>query len=317
MDPDTGYRSEIRPTQMVMDQFEFQRNLREIQKIPQINLPPLREVTEARADFPSLPMATEAAFFPSDGSSAWVPITVSMPYARLTPQPAEDGYLYEADVLVQVIDESGEEQPPIEDHLEVRVPADELESYRASQLLYEASATLPPGRYQIESLIRDNPSGALGRSSASIEIPSLNREGLQLSSLLLASGAIETDPLPAGAPRPPFQFGNLRLIPNVRHRFARRSTLTAYIQAFGYSLDRQDDRARLKVEFFILKDGRLFSKVAPSHHRPTKGSSVALKSEVSLKELPPGSYTLRARITDENTKQLAERNADFTVTASR
>ena len=319
MEPNTGSRSEIRADQMVMDQFDFQRNLTEVARVPRINLPPLREVTEARADFPSVPLTTSAAFFPSEAGSAWLSITVAMPYARLTPRPTDDrtGYSYEADVLVQVIDESGTEQSPIEDHIEIRFPTEDLGSYRASQMLYEGSATLAPGTYQIESLVRDNPSGAVGRSSATIEVPDFTGEGLKLSSLLLASAALQTDPLPAGAPRRPFHFGNLRLVPNVLQRFDRASTLTAYVQALGYSLGPLTDQARLRVDFFILKDGRLFSKVAPSYHRPSMKSSVALMSEITLKALPPGSYTLRVRVTDENIEQVAERDADFTVTVSR
>ena len=321
MDPDTGYRTQIRPTQMVMDQFDFQRNLREVQKIPQINLPPLREVT-ARAEFPSLPLSTEAAFFPSGDDLASVPITVSIPYARLTPELAEDGngYRYHADVLVQVTPESLESGlelaplAPIEERLEIRVEESELESYRASRLLYEAQVSLPPGRYRIESLVRDNPSGAIGRSSTVLEVPTMNDGGLKLSTLLLASGAIETTAPPPQAPRPPFQFGSLRLIPSVGGTFSRQSTLTAYIQAFGYELDTQDARARLRVDFFILKDGRLFSKVAPSYHRPTNRTSVAIKSEVSLRELPTGDYTMRARVTDEISTEVVESNADFRVT---
>ena len=319
MDPISGAQNQYFGDQMSMDAFDFQRNLLEVAKVPELNLPSLREVTAARADFPSVPLTTTAAFFPSESGSAWVPITVSMPYARLTPRPTADGagYGFEADILVRVSDESGEEQPPIEDRIEIQFPAADLESYRASQMLYEASVNLAAGTYQIESLVRDNPSGAVGRSSATIEVPGFSGEGLELSSLLLVSAAVETDPLPAGASRAPFQFGNLRLIPNVLHRFDRTSTLTAYVQAHGYSLGPITNQARLRVDFFILKDGRLFSKVVPSYHRPARESSVALKSDVSLKALPPGSYTLRARVTDENTEQVAERNADFTVMVPR
>jgi GWxTD domain-containing protein len=319
MDPISGAQNQYFGDQMSMDQFDFQRNLLEVAKVPELNLPSLREVTEARADFPSVPLTTTAAFFPSEAGSAWVPISVSMPYARLTPRPTEDGtgYRYEADILIQVSDESGTEQPPIEDRIEIQFPVNDLDAYRAGQMLYEASVNLAPGTYQIESLVRDNPSGAVGRSSATIEVPVFTGEGLKLSSLLLASAAVETDPLPAGATRPPFQFGNLRLIPNVRHRFSRTSNLTAYVQALGYSLGPITNQARLRVDFFILKDGRLFSKVAPSYHRPSRKSSVAVMSEISLKALPPGSYTLRVRVTDENTEQVAERDADFTVTIPR
>ena len=312
MDQTTGLRSEIRPTQMSMDQFDFQRNLREVQKVPFINLPSLKEVTTIRADFPSLPLFTGATFFPLDDSKALVPITVSMPYARLTPQKFDEGYRYVADVLVRVTAVSGEEQPLIEDRLEVRVSADDLESYCSSELLYEAAVTLTPGTYEIEALIRDNPSGTLGSASNTIVIPELAGQELALSSLLLASGAVETMLPPSDGPRPPFQFGNLRIIPNVRRRFPRSLSMTAYFQAFRYGLDPEDKRARLKVDLFILKDGRLFSKVEPSYHRPTQ-SQVAIKSALNLRGLPGGNYVLRARVTDEISGQIAERDAEFTV----
>lgn len=319
MDPISGARTELQPDQMVMDQFDFQRNLREVERVPELNLPSLRESTEVRADFPSMPLATEAAYFPTDAGSAWVPITVSIPYARLTPHPTQDGtgYAYHVDLLVRVAPESPdpevEELAPIEETLEIRIDESELEDYRASRLMYEAHVTLPPGRYRIDSVIRDNPSGTLGRTETSLEVPSLTGPGLKLSSLLLASGAIEATPPPPGGPRPPFQFGNVRLIPSNLGEFSSQSTLTAYVQALGYQLDGQDGRARLRVDFFILKDGRLFSKVAPSYHRPTNRGSVAVMSEVSLSQLPPGDYTLRARVTDEISTEVAEANADFRV----
>ena len=88
--------------------------------------------------------------------------------------------------------------------------------------------------------------------------------------------------------------------------------MTAYFQAFRYGLDPEDKRARLKVDLFILKDGRLFSKVEPSYHRPTQ-SQVAIKSALNLRGLPGGNYVLRARVTDEISGQIAERDAEFTV----
>jgi GWxTD domain-containing protein len=313
VDPISGARTPVFGDSFVTSQFDFQQDLQEVARVPELNLPPLREVTEARADFPSIPLSTEASFFPVDGASAVVPITVLIAYARLTPQPSDDGYLYQADLLATITSESGEELPPIDQRLEVRIEASELEFYRGSYLLYETSLALPPGTYRLEALVRDNPSGALGRVSSSFEVPSLTGEGLRLSSLLVASGAVEMDRLAAGAPRAPFQFGNLRLVPNPTKRFSPGTTLTAYLQAFGFSLAPEDGRARLRVDFFILKDGRLFSKVAPSYHRPAKKDQVAIKSVVSLKALPLGNYTLRARVTDEISGERVERDADFSI----
>lgn len=315
LDQTTGMGTPVLPTQMVMDQFDFQRELQEVAKIPELNRPSLTEVTETRIDFPSLPGAVEATFFRVNEESAFVPVTLSIPYARLTPQPEDGDYLYQADVLIQIKDDSGHEQPSIEDRLEVRASASELESYRGSELLYETSLLLPPGSYAVEVLFRDNPSGTLGRTTGSIEIPSLSKPGLGLSSLLVVQAAVETAPPPPEAPRPPFQFGNLRLIPNVSKRFEAGSTLTAYIQAHGFQIEPESDRANLRLDWFILKEGRLYSKVAASYHHPAGRTQIALSSEISLQGFPPGDYSLRARVTDQVTETLAEQEAVFSVTS--
>lgn len=314
MDQTTGFRSFIDPTRLSTDQFEFQRELREVQEIPTLNLPSLTAITEASARFPTLPLATQAAIFRAGEHSALVPVTISMPYARLSPRPHEDGYVYAVDVLIQVRDESGELQgEPVEDRLEVRAQASELEAYRQSELLYETSFTLPPGRYEVETLLRDNPSGALGQTMTAVEVPPFASSGLGASTLLLASGAIEADPPPVGAPRPPFQFGNLRLVPNVNRRFSMRNTMTAYLQVYGFARSSEDDAARLRVEFFILREGRLYSKVAPSYHRPLGREETAIKSDISLTGFPPGEYVLRARVTDELSGAKTEQDGAFTV----
>ncbi len=313
MDPTTGFRTEIRPGDLITRQFEFQRELREVQKIPQLSLPSLAEVTTVSAAFPSLPVDAEASYFRAGPSEAFVPVTVSIPYARLTPRPADEGYRYEVDILIQVKEEGGEETTPIQDRLEVVVEASELQEYRASELLYQASLMLPPGGYQLVATLRDNPSGAVGQSASRLEIPQLGAESLGLSSLMIAGDAIETVPPPSGGPRPPFQFGNLRLVPNVDNVFSPGDPMVAYVQAFGYALSADTESAELRVDFFILREGRLYSKVTPSYHRPGGEREIAIKSEILLRDYPSGDFVLRARITDELTGQQAERDRPFSV----
>jgi hypothetical protein len=222
----------------------------------------------------------------------------------------ETGYRYQLDLVVQFAS-GGKERAPeaIEDRLEVMVSADELESYRSSELLYDASIRLPPGEYELTATVRDNPSGAVGQATARVSVPSFESGKLSLSSLLLASAAIDV-PANEGGARAPFQFGNVRLIPNLSKSFPSGRSLTAYLEAYGLEGD-----ASLRVEFFLLKGGRLFSKVAPSHHRPgvREGREVSVRSEISLRNFPPGDYLLRARVTDETTGASAERESPFRV----
>lgn len=307
MDQTTGFRTEINPTGLATGRFDFERDLLEIGKVPQLTMPDLRAVTEASARFPTIPVLAEASVFQAGGEAAVVPVTLSIPYARLTPEPVSDGYRYQVDLVVQFrvngVDKA------LEDRIEVLVSKDAIEEYRKSALLYNASILLPPGEYELVATVRDNPSSAVGQVSSKVTVPSLEIGKLALSSLLLATAAVDA-PVSDEVEKAPFQFGNVRLVPNLSKIFVSGRALTAYLEAYGLT-----GEARLKVDFFLLKDGRLFSKVAPSHHRPGGGGEVALRSEISLRSFPPGQYVLRARITDETTGEVAERESPFTVRA--
>ena len=307
MDQTTGFRTEINPTGLATGRFDFERDLLEIGKVPQLTMPDLRAVTEASARFPTIPVLAEASVFQAGGEAAVVPVTLSIPYARLTPEPVSDGYRYQVDLVVQFrvngVDKA------LEDRIDVLVSKDALEEYRKSELLYNASILLPPGEYELVATVRDNPSSAVGQVSSKVTVPPLETGKLALSSLLLATAAVDA-PVSDEVEKAPFQFGNVRLVPNLSKIFVSDRALTAYLEAYGLT-----GEARLKVDFFLIKDGRLFSKVAPSHHRPGGGGEVALRSEISLRSFPPGEYVLRARITDETTGEVAERESPFTVRA--
>jgi GWxTD domain-containing protein len=304
LDPSTGVRSDVDPTRLAMNRFDFEQDLLSIAQVPPLTMPSLAAVTEASATFPSIPIRADLSFFSGGGDRAIVPMTLSIPYARLTPVAAGGSYRYHVDVLLRV---SGEDEAPLEDRIEVDVPAGDLAAYRESELLYDTSLLLAPGEYEAVVTVRDNPSGAVGQVTTRIVIPSLDAEGLHLSSLLLASGAVEA-PVVGGPGKAPFQFGDVRLVPNVSKVFHSGGKLTAYVEAYGLS-----GEARVKVELYLLRQGRLFSKVAPSYHRPGPGEEVSIRSEISLRDFPPGEYALRARITDEVSGEVAERDSAFTV----
>jgi GWxTD domain-containing protein len=305
LDPTTGTRTAIDPTRLVTGRFDLERDLQEIRKVPQLTLADLRAVTEASARFPTIPVLAEASVFHAGEDSAVVPLTLSIPYARLTPEPVSEGYRFQVDLVVQFQVEGVDKA--LEDRIEVKVGREALEDYRRSDLLYDASILLPPGGYELVATVRDNPSGAVGQVISKVEVPPLLPGKLSLSTLLLASAAVEA-PASDEVEKAPFRFGDVRLVPNLSRSFASGKSLTAYLEAYGIA-----GEARLRVEFFLLKDGRLFSKVAPSHHRPGGGGEVAVRSEISLRSFPPGDYLLRARITDETTGESAERERPFTV----
>jgi hypothetical protein len=69
------------------------------------------------------------------------------------------------------------------------------------------------------------------------------------------------------------------------------------------------------VDFFIMRDGRLFMGVPASHLFPSS-EPVGISASIPLRKCTAGDYTLRVRVTDEVTGEQAETESVFTVRES-
>ena len=132
--------------------------------------------------------------------------------------------------------------------------------------------------------------------------------GLALSSVFLAA-----EILPGNASETrPFQFGSVRVIPAAERIFTRDDTLKLYVEAYGASKS-EDGRKRLRVDFFVMRDGRLAVGVPASFLRPD-ADPVGVTGQIPLRKCDPGAYTIRVRVTDENNGGRAESETTFVVT---
>ncbi|MEE9263275.1 MAG: hypothetical protein V3V11_02360, partial [Vicinamibacteria bacterium] len=78
--------------------------------------------------------------------------------------------------------------------------------------------------------------------------------------------------------------------------------------------DAESDRY-IKVDFFIMRYGRLFMGV-PANHLFPSSEPAGISASIPLRKCTAGDYTLRVRVTDEVTGERAETEANFIVRES-
>jgi hypothetical protein len=102
------------------------------------------------------------------------------------------------------------------------------------------------------------------------------------------------------------------VIPSADNVFTPDDTLKLYVEAYGASKG-DDGQKRLRVDFFVMREGRLALGIPASFLRP-EADPVGVTGQIPLRKVPPGEYTLRVRISDENGGGRAESEARFVVT---
>ena len=88
-------------------------------------------------------------------------------------------------------------------------------------------------------------------------------------------------------------------------------TLKLYLEAYGAAAE-EDGRKRLRIDFFVMRDGKLFLGVPASFLRP-ENEPVGITGQIPLRKCSPGEYRIRVRVTDETTGARAETETSFAI----
>ncbi len=308
-DPRTGFGRfrEVDSTRLAMREFDLQQQLIEIQR-PERTIQ-LEEFVKTSVTFDRLSLqATSGIVYTLEGGVK-IPVSIAVPYRELTASKTGDQAQYDLDYLILLIDAEGNEAARVGDRLTIRFSQEQYILAAAQHLSIEESLEVEPGSYKLQAIVRDNTRQRVGTVEEELEVPKQPPDGLSLSSLFLAGRLIKGMP---EAPRP-FQFGTLRVIPSLDRVFAPDQQLGVYIQAYGTAKD-SDGRKKVKVDFFVMRDERLYMGVPASHLFPDT-EPVGISASIPLRKCTPGSYVLRVRVTDEVNGRAAEQDATFTVEA--
>jgi VWFA-related protein len=101
----------------------------------------------------------------------------------------------------------------------IKLAIDSSQQVRQKNIQYSTSFVLPPGRYQLKFVVRENETGKMGSFFTEINIPDLKKYPVKLSSVVLASQRIAAPSQKKGEPINPLVLDGQQWLPNIAHVF--------------------------------------------------------------------------------------------------
>jgi VWFA-related protein len=253
----------------------------------------LQEMLFSAVSATDLPVLVNAGFFRLAADRYYVPISMAVPGSAIPIPEEKDRNKIALDVLGLVQDEQG--RPVGRIRQTIKLPAGSVGTLTSKQVLYQSAVTLPPGRFSIKVVVRENTSGLMGSFEAPVVVPELKQSPLKVSSVILST---QVQPAKENANNPLVRNGE-QLIPNLTHVAGKDQKLFFYYEVYDpVSADSAPDvrtslafyRGKVKVfetpvvERAVIDDG------------PRKAA--VFKLEVPGGSLPAGLYTCQINIID-------------------
>jgi GWxTD domain-containing protein len=309
VDPRTGLDTfkNVDNTQLVMQEFDLQKQMIDVYNTPKRNLEPLDTSVVSQTSFGNIAIGASGGAVRGDGERARVPVQLTVPYRELTYRREGEEFRYELDYVVIVAQEDGSEVARAADELALKVEPDRRDELSEMRLAIDEVLMVPPGDYRVVSYVRDRNRNRIGNAEFPLNVPDESSNQLSLSSVFLAAEILRS----GLAEQRPFQFGAVRVIPSASTTFHQEESLKLYVEAY-HAAPGDDGTRRLRVDFFVMRDGRLFMGVPASYLR-SDADPVGITGELPLRKCGPGDYVIRVRVTDEVSGEKAESETAFGV----
>jgi VWFA-related protein len=253
----------------------------------------LQEMLFSAVSATDLPVLVNAGFFRLAADRYYVPISMAVPGSAI-PLPAEkDKDKVELDVLGLVQDEQG--RPVGRIRQTMKLPPGSVGALNSKQVLYQSAVTLPPGRFSIKVVVRENTSGLMGSFEAPVIVPELKTAPLKVSSVVLST---QVQPAKDRSDNPLVRNGE-QLVPNLTHVAGKDQKLLFYYEVYDpASADAAPD-VRTSLAFYR---GKVKVFETPVVERATiddpSRKAAVFKLEVPGGSLPAGLYTCQINIID-------------------
>jgi len=148
-----------------------------------------------------------------------------------------------------------------------------------------------------------------------LSVPHFDDEKLASSSLILADliEKVPTKSIGTGQ----FVIGDTKVRPRLTDTFERAEKLGIYTQFYNFSPDEKTKKPNGSIEYDITKSGTKDSVLHYTEEVNTipgaSSQQVTVEKLLPLQSLEPGQYTLKMKVTDNNSNQTLTPSAIFTV----
>ncbi|MGA3159585.1 MAG: VWA domain-containing protein [Terracidiphilus sp.] len=256
------------------------------------------------SDLPATDMAVylDALYFRLDESRFFVPVSLIVPGSQIPFVKGGDKDKATLDIIGTVIDEA--KRPIGQARETVKLNLDPSLQARQKNIQYTTSFNLPPGKYRLKFVVRENQTGQMGSFEAEITLPEMKKAPMKMSSIVLASMRQPSKK------NTPMVRGGQEYVPNISHVF--RSDQHLYLLYEIYSPAREkaagDQPKGTKAGINVLSSLELLQGSTKVYETPLVQAktinvegrdAVAMELDVPLSGLKAGQYVCQLNVIDD------------------
>jgi hypothetical protein len=299
-----------------MDEFSRLEQFAKLQRPPAVKFKDLEAIVNSRITFNVLPMEVRVDYIRVTESTVLANITIQFENKDLQFQ-AKDGVEKSViHLLGRITSMTRRPVNTFEKDLDITIPPELLQKATQNRSIYQESIPLVPNRYRLNVVAKDQIGGNVNNIEIALDVPHFDEEKLASSSLILAD---TIEPLPrksigAGL----FAIGDAKVRPRLGNKFKRDEKLGIYLQFYNFQPDEKTQKPSGEIQYEVSKVGDAQPLASASDDLAqipnASASQVIFEKMLPLKNIPPGTYTLKVKAVDKKGNQtLQVPPTNFTV----
>ena len=252
------------------------------------------------SDIPTsdFPVYLSTGYFRLGDNRYFVPVSIVVPGSQIPFTRASEQDRATLDLIGIVRDESKRPFGQLRDTVKFNVNTSQ--EIQRKNVQYDGGFLLPPGKYSVKFVVRENQTGRMGSFETNLIVPDLKADPVKVSSIVVSN-----QKQPAKAANNPLVREGSEIVPNVTHVFSSNQHLFMYYEVYDPA---KPEEAAGKSAARILTNIALYRGAVKAYETPVvEGNQInvpgrkaaGFELDVPLTDLKPGFYTCQVNVVDD------------------
>jgi VWFA-related protein len=258
----------------------------------------LQEQLTSEVPSTDFPVYVATGYFRMADNRYFVPVSVVVPGSQIPFTRASEQDRATLDVIAVMRDEAKRPFGTIRET--VRLAVNTAQEVQRKNVQYSSAFQLPPGRYSVKFVVRENQTGRMGSFEAAVNVPDLKAAPVKVSSVVLSN-----QKQPGKQRNNPLVRDGTEIVPNVTHVFSSGQRLYFYYEVYDPArpADATDNAAARLLTNVAFYRGAVKAYETPlleaTQLNVPDRKATAFELDVPLAELKPGFYTCQVNVVDD------------------
>ena len=272
-----------------------------------------------------LNLALEWNYFRLARDRYFIPLSVKIPGSEIALAKSKGSAKTDLDFVGELRDSKDQVKGMVRDAVTIQLAKQTVEELSSRPIAYDTGFTVPPGKYKLKFLTRENETGKMGTYETNIVVPDLAADQptqIKTSSIVLGSqlqpvkqALAKADPNSKAMEANPLVENGEQLVPSITRVFRKDQKLYVYMEVYdpGIGADQKPSIAAT-LSFYRGKNKMFESEpVYLDSFLPRRGQTMPIRFEAPLAQLPTGKYTCQIDLIDQNGHKFAFERADIQI----